>query len=144
MLSRPFFRAHTSRNCTVHGPEIGRQMTSCNYMPTVHFRVIWRKYEEKKKYWVFMRILNLFLDFRSDVRFRRNDDFKITRFLKVVCVCLTIGRQMTYCDCTPTVNFRVIWQKMKKIQNIEFSWGFWICFWIFDRMYGSDAMTVLR
>ena len=28
----------------------------------------------------FMRILNLFLDFRSDVRFRRNDGFKIARF----------------------------------------------------------------
>ena len=42
-----------------------------------YFRFIWQKNEENTKYRVFMRILNLFLDFRSDVRFRRNDSFKI-------------------------------------------------------------------
>ena len=38
----------------------------------------------------FMRILNLFLDFQSDVRFRRNDGFKIARHfesLALLCVC---------------------------------------------------------
>ena len=37
-----------------------------------------------------MRILNLFLDFQSDVRFRRNDGFKIARHfesLALLCVC---------------------------------------------------------
>ena len=37
-----------------------------------------------------MRIPNLFLDFQSDVRFRRNDGFKIARHfesLALLCVC---------------------------------------------------------
>ena len=55
---------------------IGRQMTYYDYTPTVlEF---------------FMRILNLFLDFQSDVRFRRNDGFKIARHfesLGLLCVC---------------------------------------------------------
>ena len=69
---------------------IGRQMTYCDYTPTVHFTVTWRKNEENTKYRVFMRILNLFLDFRSDARFRRNDGFKIARHfesLALLCVC---------------------------------------------------------
>ena len=37
-----------------------------------------------------MRFLNLFLDFQSDVRFRRNDGFKIAQHFKslaLLCVC---------------------------------------------------------
>jgi hypothetical protein len=68
------------------------------------------KMKRKQNIEFFMRILNLFLDFRSDVRFRRNDGFKIARFF-LSCMCLRIGRQMTYYDYTPTVHFRVIWRK---------------------------------
>ena len=45
----------------------------------------------------FMRILNLFLDFQSDVRFRRNDGFKIARhFFKFgLAVCVRISEPGT-------------------------------------------------
>ena len=35
-------------------------------------------------------------------------------FFKVVCVCLRIGWQMTYCDYTPTVHFKVTWRKYEE------------------------------
>ena len=37
--------------------------------------------------------------------------FRWRCIFEVVCVCVRIGRQMNYYDYTPTVHFRVIWQK---------------------------------
>ena len=47
-----------------------------------------------------MRILNLFLDFQSDVWFRRNDGFKIARHfesLALLCVCRFLSLVL-YCS----------------------------------------------
>ena len=68
-----------------------------------------------------MRILILFSDLQSDVRFRPNDGFKIARFFfKVVCVCLRIGRQRLTMITRQQFTLESSGEKMKKIQNIEF------------------------